>query len=425
MKLFAKSNDIEFKFNVIDIVLFMALIFQDAGTFGVLPLNAFQIIILCMTGMLFLKQIYVSRKKVFLSKKLLIIFAYMMIVTIVFGRDLESLKSLVYFFIQCVTLYWYIRTVDDYRKIFRIIYLASFVLAAYGLVQEIAFVIGIPELYDTSLYGFMVNGSYITSFGLIRCTSLYAEPAHLSAIVAAGVLIGLVGKDENYSFVKNTRTLIIMLCGILTMSVVVYASVLIVVIVYIVVFQRDLLRKMLFLLIFPVIIGVFVITNQEIASFILEKLGSLQSGSSTQGSDLSAFAIYSNLEIAIEKIKDGYVLGTGFDSHRIYYFKYIHELYNSVLMYANSEEAASLYIRILSEFGIVGFCFFVIWLFRHLFNSIKKRDNIFIVFSLILSVQAIRSGQYAYILASLPFVVLCSTEKDKNQINMKSRSGVI
>ena len=40
----------------------------------------------------------------------------------------------------------------------------------------------------------------------------------------------------------------------------------------------------------------------------------------------SAFAITSNLKIAIEKIKDGYLFGTGLDSHRLLYFDYIDKI---------------------------------------------------------------------------------------------------
>ena len=100
--------------------------------------------------------------------------------------------------------------------------------------------------------------------------------------------------------------------------------------------------------------------NSDFIIGAVARLRQFETLSTTTRNDLSALALVSNLNIAIEKMKDGYIFGTGFDSHQMYYDKYIAEIYGRIIMAVNKEDCASLYIRIFSEFGIIGFLIFVI-----------------------------------------------------------------
>lgn len=102
-------------------------------------------------------------------------------------------------------------------------------------------------------------------------------------------------------------------------------------------------------------IVVFLCVSQwDLVYSVIGRLSQFKTLQTDTGNDLSALAITSNFQVSVEKMKDGYWLGTGLDSHRLYYDRYIDRLYLFLYMRLNSEDAASLYIRVFSEFGIVG-----------------------------------------------------------------------
>lgn len=395
----------EYRWTIEDLLLFSALILQDAGTFGIFPLNIFQMIILGMGMILGFKKI-INQEKIDILKPVIFLLLYIIVITFLNEFDGESIKSVGFFAIQLVVLCWYLQRNRNYSKLYHIIYQAGFLLALYGVIQEIAYITGIPAIYDTTLYGFVRNGTYAVTEGGIRVMSLYAEPAHLSGILAAALYIGLIGKGQNKNYVSTVKNIIIVLCALLTQSILVYISVGILAMFYLFTYKREFLSQLKWLFVAIVVVAGICIVQPQFMEGILGKLGTLGTASATSTNDLSAFAVVSNFRIALEKMKDGFLFGTGFDSHRLYYEQYINQLYTSVLMHLNSGEAASLFTRIFSEFGVVGLFAFIAFLLQELYASIKERAFELSFFAILLVLQGMRTGHYTYMLITISLLVL-------------------
>lgn len=407
----------KYKLHLEDKLLLLAILLQDAGTFGFLPLNIFQIIIFLMFVVLLFKA-NVKRQTLSLPVTVVYLFIYIIAITVVNRFDGDSFKSIGYFFLQLTTMVFYLKSSENYSRVKKVIYLAAYILCLYGIFQIIAFYLNIPAIYDLSRYGFAVNGAYVGSNGIFRPRSLYAEPAHLSSIIAGGMFLGLVGNKKE-SYVKKYKTLIMILFGLLTTSSMVYISMLIFLFVYTVFYHRNLLKKLKYVLFALIALIIIISVKPELYNSLIEKLQTLTTADATYATDLSGFAIISNLRVAFEKMYDGYILGTGFDSHRIYYYDYIYDLYSEVLMYLNVDEAASLFTRILSEFGIVGFFLFIVWLFKKFLRAMRNRNMDLLFFTVLLVVQGLRNGHYIYILATLCFAVcICQKKSIKRKNNM-------
>ncbi len=402
-----KNTSGVYKLESIDILVILGIVLQGAGTFGFLPLNIAQLIILLCGVLLIIPW---NRSKVKINKIEIILLLYMAIITFVGKFDFECVKGFVFFSIQLIILGVYYRSNRDLKKICYIVYLAALILAIYGLVQEVGYILNISALYDISLYGFTKNGEYITSFGMIRVMSLYAEPSELSTIFSAGFLIGITGVNNKYVFCTRRKNAIILLSAFLTASFVVYVSMLVVIVYYIAVYQKHLLKKLVWVVGGLVALALVISFVPGITEIITEKVISLKSGSSTQTKDLSAFALYSNIKVAFEKLKDGYIFGTGYDTHRLYYFKYIDSLYLSVVMYANVDEASSLYTRIFSEFGIVGLGGYLYFIISRFHDYTKRKNFLLQIFVIVLFISGIRNGHYTDILKMLSFSIVLNNK---------------
>jgi hypothetical protein len=126
-------------------------------------------------------------------------------------------------------------------------------------------------------------------------------------------------------------------------------------------------------------------------------------------SDLSGFALASNILVANEGLKESTYVGTGINSHKDTYEKVIYKLFanSQVILELNKEDAGSLYIRLLSEFGIPGLLAFFVFLYqcragKEYEPSLLKYINILCL--VILITYSVRNGSYL----SVYFWLFCS-----------------
>lgn len=399
-----KNTNQELKLNLNDILLILTLLLCDVGTLGFLPLNFYQIIIIFMFFLLLIKQIKIDNR-VLISKKLLFLLMYICIVTLFNTFDIDSIKSIGFFSIQIFAIFWYLYYMKDINKLLKIIYIVSFILSIFGIIQIIGFYLKIPFLYDISLYGFALNINYNAANGIFRPTSLYAEPAHLSAILSASIFIGLTCRDQ--SFTSKWKTLLMLVFCFFTKSTLVYLSVAIFILIYFFFFNKkgffDKIKIGFIAIIFLLILNYL---NDNFIFNVIKKLGTLFSASSSSTSDLSGFAVVSNLKIAILKMKDGLIFGTGLDSHRLCYQHYLYSIYDSVLMELNYNDAASLFIRIFSEFGIVGLSLLFAWIIKKLKNIFKNKNIYMTLFLVLFILSGLRNGHYNSVLTMISFSVI-------------------
>ena len=417
-----KTNKVTNRFKIEDYLLLISLLLQDAGTFGFLPLNLSQIIIIFLCFILIIK-LRSSNYKMYMPKNVILFFIYIFAITFLNVFDVESIKGICFFVLQTITIFLYLSTVEDYSKIYKIMYITAFILSCYGIIQTIAYYAEIPTIYDMSLYGFAVNNSYVGKNGIFRPSSLYSEPAHLTGILISGIYIGLVNEQDE-KHIKKWKTLIIFIFSVLTKSTITYISLAMILIYYFIIYKKAFFKNFKWICLIVIITSIILSNNPRIMNEVMYKFKSLKTADPTYSSDASGFAIISNLKIAFNKMKDGYLFGTGYDSHRLYYYKYIDNLYSNVLFYLNVDEAASLYTRIFSEFGIIGLIAFITFCMNKLIYSIKTKNKDLMFFTILLLIIILRNGSYVYIINSLSFSVLICHKKIENNRSEKKHLDI-
>ena len=222
------ENSSKTKFRIEDYLLLFCLLLQDAGTFGVFPLNISQILTLILLGVLVFKA-FINKNKINFNKNVFFILAYIAIITIANKFDFDSIKSYIYFVLNFCTIYIFMYNNNNISKVKKIIYITGVILSVYGIIQYIGFKLDIRFLYDTKLYGIDTNAKLMGSNGLLRIYSLYREPAHLSAILPAALYIGFTNsKDVS----KKWQNIIILAMIFLTKSILVYFSAFVCIILY-------------------------------------------------------------------------------------------------------------------------------------------------------------------------------------------------
>ena len=394
----ARMKKINQESKVLNILFFCTLVFQDAGTFGLLPLNLFQIIELIM-----LVIMCVYNPKIRIERGLIGLFAYIGILTIINPFDMDSIKTFV-FLILSVTMYHLFLQRVPLQMTIETIFNSALLLSLYGCIQEFGYLLKIPEIYDISTYGFTLNGLDIGHGNLMRVNSLYAEPAHLGPILGIGVLIGLIENRSNKK-IKIWKTVVIMVCALMTQSFLTYASVIMAIVCFVLFYQDGIKRKLKWVLLATLMVVFLCVSQWDLVYSVIGRLSQFKTLQTDTGNDLSALAITSNFQVAVEKIKDGYWFGTGLDSHRLYYDRYIDRLYSFLYMRLNSEDAASLYIRIFSEFGVVGLVALCVYLIKKFIEGMKSGNKILVLIILMFSTEIMRDGSYMQPLTQI--MILC------------------
>ncbi|WP_148630522.1 O-antigen ligase [Bacillus sp. E214] len=367
------------KYNFEDLLVILSIISLGmADINGLLPINLSQIFVILLSALILMKII--KKKELKVNKGLCFSLYYILLVTFIINiNGIESLKSLIILIVYLFTFYNYLNNISYFKKFILIMYNISFYLALIGVIQELAYLLNIEFLYDFSFLG--VNNAVSISGDFLRVTSLMTEPAHLAIFMVYGVSLMTLSYFNDWRITKNYKNIVIFICTLLTFSMIVYFEVLLAILVITFVFGKNIRKKVFFTLGLTVIITFIVINYIDSLLIIRYKFESLFTLSKLDTNNLSSFAVISNFKIAIEKLKDGFIFGTGLDSHARTYFEYIDSVYSGVVMYLNYEDGASLYIRILSEFGLIGFLMYLFFIVKsgvRKFKYVSKTSELYI-----------------------------------------------
>ncbi|WP_305808215.1 hypothetical protein [Vibrio fluvialis] len=274
------------------------------------------------------------------------------------------------------------------------------ILVVFGYFQFVAFYFTPEWFYSFSFLGKgTVNITQSSIF--LRVFSLSSEPVSFGNMLlpAIGFSLARLTKTVGNEVITKRFSVSILLIAFLTFSSVVFAYILAFSTLFIFCSNRvSRLYKVLFIFVVPI----FIMAVSQI-DVVKDRYNSVVnvfflSEGITQVDNLSTFAIYSNIFVAKKSLDNDFVFGGGLFSHQKNYDLYIYDIFPPayVRMELNKVDASSLYIRLLSETGILGFSlvilFFVSFIFRGYLNNYLI-SNIFL-FSVVL--LGIRSGTYNY-----------------------------
>jgi len=261
--------------------------------------------------------------------------------------------------------------------------LFSFVISYYKLVYYISLfsifqiviflLLGISIIPQNIITGQLRTGSAVfipEIFDILpRNLGLSSEPANFAYVLMPGVywaLNRLLLKEKIVPYSKN-YAYIILISVILTFSTVAYFG------VFIALFF--LLKKRIFENIKAVVFSILLIVFISYGTFItgsFNKVNNLikMSVESSEGNietrSFTSFALVSNFLVSINSQKTNHFIGSGLNTHLYNYEKELYNIFNlsEVELELNKEDGGSLFLRVLSEFGIPGLLTLFIFLIR-------------------------------------------------------------
>lgn len=372
------------------------------------------------------------------SKFLMYLWIYIFIHTFIlnwnyinFQSSLKYFVGFVLFSLVCFSFF----SINRHKiiSVIQVYYKFCFFIASLAIFQIFLFSVlnfsFLPQNILSGSLAFQGNNSFRPEiFGIFpRAVGLSTEPAHYVVLLLPAVYISiytLTGTRGLFNLNDKTIASIILFGFIVSFSLVGYFGL---GICLFVIFGKNI--KISFFKATVVLFGFLGLLYLILLTPIGDKVQSFISvskditGSEYNSGDQSSFALLSNLMVAGESLKVSNYLGTGLNSHVVTYDATIYKIFSlsQIPNELNKENAGSMFIRILSEFGLPGLLLFI-WLLRH-FKLVSKIDissntainNMCFVF---LIMFCSRNGDYLNIFFFFFFAIFYYTyNNSKSEIN--------
>ncbi len=312
-----------------------------------------------------------------------------------------AIKQLVNITISSVPFYLILKINSfDLRKVFRIYINVALAICWIGILQVLVYFI------------FKVDFGYE-----YKLTSIVSEPSHVAITLAPAFFLALnkLFLHAKTNLINYKESVLITLTWVLTMSAVamlgiILAAVILAINKYNILNYRIRKKNLIYILILAISLGSFTTIIYQNVPFIKFRVDdtwqalSTTKGGKVQNINLSTYALYSNYLVTKEALRHNPLLGSGLGTHSINYDLYLDKVYNlqdpsyRSIEY-NREDANSLFLRLLSELGIVGLSLFIILLYTLNIKTVKANlqdlwllNNACLLFFLM---RLVRFGNYS------------------------------
>ena len=413
---------------ILDFLMLVMLLIQDIDYLRLFHTQMYKYIIILMLIILIIDFIKNKKKfklNFFYIGALILIYLYLFIVS--FSKTI--VVPSIFFVVEIVTFTLYIQSKKDNKElmnsIFNVILYSSVITAIFSVIQFITYKLDIKVIYK-----FITQNIMYLKEG--RFTSFYTEPAHLCTLLCAGLFICMLNLFAGKKKINYLYLVLLMFATILTGSVVVYYSLILFVLLaaFVAIFaKKDSLKIIKKNVIIVAIVSIitagltFGLFERDIAYSIVFKFEGLFSDNDydikgkkskdlekriklKQMSNSSPYSLKSNFFIGFDKMRDKYYLGTGMFTHIVYYDEYMLRRYPNGYVRINYADAGSIFLRIFSEFGIVGLVIFTGFIIYLLIKGIKEKDyNLLFVLTVFITLSS-RLGEYNWVLNCLSFIML-------------------
>lgn len=322
------------------------------------------------------------------SKYLIGIFLFIILISIVniyFNNDTVFLllkQIVIISFIFFTTWLFFYKHRDNIYEIFKLYLNISVFVAIIGIFQELSYLIGFKYGYDFNFWKAKHQLSYTGIF--LRVCSVAGEPSNLVYALSLAFytsLICFITKQEK-PLLNTLKSFIVILCFTLTFSLVGYIGIIICLIFILILYFKRLrfINLLIFLCLFSVLFyfgnNTFNYrikqTNLEIQKTINAE--SLSENEKKQSVNQSTYSIVLHAKIAFTNFKNHYIFGTGLGSHLVAFNKYYQQFhYDDTQILLHQPDAASLFLRLLSELGLFGIILISFFLLR--FNIFLPKYN--------------------------------------------------
>lgn len=311
------------------------------------------------------------------------------------------LKVMMGFLLNGLTYYLLIRlNGNKVDGLFHIYMQIACLVALIGIFQEISFLAGFNKGYD---YRFFIPRTVrpATQFGILKVISIMQEPAHLGAALAPALFVSILNIIQGTKyFINKKMSWLIIACVLLSFSIVSYLGIIIVFVLIILNFKRV---KMIFVCtLIPVILILAAYKTLPDIRLRIDDTVAVISGKKPidEHVTLSVVVVWRNGLVAYKSFRNNPLFGSGLGSHPLSYERCVFPKIDSTrgIFTLNKEDASGLFLRLLSETGLLGVLFFFNFIFR--FYVSRRKDNYFWVISnaiiCLFILNLLRQGNYFY-----------------------------
>lgn len=271
----------------------------------------------------------------------------------------------------------------DLKRLFKIYLICAVFVAALGCIEQAMHMAGMHQYFSVTKR---------VSLGFYRVYSIMGEPYFLAVALIPALhyyLNRILGTKASRSWKDLIPAGIVLACYYFTFSSagVIGLGLMLIILMY----NHNVINlgsgRVVFL---PIFILLFISFYDNIMGSFKEfqvriedtVKAFLEPGKLTQDEvdDLnsSTFALYSNFTIAQKNFETNPIIGTGLGSHQIAYDKFFGDLFGEkfLIMYGkfNAKDANSMFIRLMSETGILGLAMVIGFALLH-FNFRRGIDN--------------------------------------------------
>lgn len=275
-------------------------------------------------------------------------------------------------FYQYVMMHYKFNT----EQIFSYYMKGAYIVSIIGIIEVISYYIGFTPGYD---YRWIFNkwGLVPNSSGGIRMNSIFSEASQCAIMIApaAFVVIYNIIFRKNY-FIHTQKGLLILIATVLTTSstgfIGFFISGILIMLNHAKI-SNFIGASVLFFALGSLLYG----NSPEFKKRVDSGLGLwLEEDFSVENVNSSSFVLYNNYHIAIENFKSNPIAGSGLGSHAVAFEKYSLTKQAGILnIEFNKSDANSMFLRLLSETGILGIVFIFIFIFKFYVVRNKKHSE--------------------------------------------------
>ena len=384
------------------------IIFTEAGSFSSgtsiasYRISYLIIAVILMCWLPVLKGLYFNKTFLFLFS-IIILFSFY---NVFMGNDTIVLlaKQIVGIFLSSFIFYLLIKINRyDLKGLFKIYLNIAFLVGLIGIFQELFYILGFKPGYDYSSILPYWTAIPDPATGLLRVNSILPEPAFFCNAMMPAFFTSLVSFLKNsFRFISRWKSFIIIVSFLLSFSLTGYMSIFISMLIIMYSFKKFkyIITALLFIFVLYFFSYNYVpVLRMKFTDSVKVLCGNLKLSEANQ----STFAVYSNALVAYNSFKNNPLCGSGLGSHEISYFGYVNKFVNSEEMFkhntffTNYKDAASLFLRLLSETGLFGVSIIIIFIFKFYVNKKEDKSNyLWIISNAILVMFFLQLARYGH-----------------------------